>query len=229
MSDLFGIGVPEEWTEEVLNEIKEFHRHRFYLLTKQPQNLAKFSPFPDNCWVGVTACNFEMMDEALLALGDIEAKIKYVSIEPFLDEIPVPYYGFKPELDWIIIGNQLETWKQYERLKNLEYKGLKEASINHGIRIANDLGNAAEMIKVTEEMKEKIGKAMGKEYNTLWDAIYYLKSDVSALLSQKKYAEEIMQLTQLTMNMFQGSFFIENVPAALRKLSDQIEKKWSSE
>ena len=53
MSDLFGIGIPESWTRQVLEVCRNKSRHRFYLLTKQPQNLAKFSPFPDNCWVGV--------------------------------------------------------------------------------------------------------------------------------------------------------------------------------
>jgi len=36
MSDLFGIGIPEQWTREVLEQCKEFSSHRFYLLTKQP-------------------------------------------------------------------------------------------------------------------------------------------------------------------------------------------------
>ena len=33
MSDLFGIGIPEEWTRAVLGMIKKWPAHRFYLLT----------------------------------------------------------------------------------------------------------------------------------------------------------------------------------------------------
>ena len=88
MSDLFGIGVPEEWTRRILNKIgmSYYREHRFYLLTKQPQNLIKFSPFPDNCWVGVTATSTEKLLQACSYLEyPLEAKVKYLSIEPFLD------------------------------------------------------------------------------------------------------------------------------------------------
>ncbi len=85
MSDLFGIGIPEAWTKEVLSAIRTNSIDRFYLLTKQPQNLAKFSPFSDNCWVGVTATNAEMLLQACSAFEPVRAKLKYLSIEPFLD------------------------------------------------------------------------------------------------------------------------------------------------
>jgi protein gp37 len=40
MSDLFGIGIPEDWTKQVLDTIADDANtiHRFYLLTKQPQS-----------------------------------------------------------------------------------------------------------------------------------------------------------------------------------------------
>ncbi len=61
MSDLFGIGVPEQWTSAVLETIRKCPQHRFYLLTKQPQELAKFSPFPPNCFVMVSATDAKML------------------------------------------------------------------------------------------------------------------------------------------------------------------------
>ncbi|KKM25988.1 hypothetical protein LCGC14_1589450 [marine sediment metagenome] len=107
MSDLFGIGVPEEWTRQVLAVIKHQFIHRFYLLTKQPQNLAKFSPFPDNCYVGVTATNPDMFDAAFRALMEIQAKVKYICFEPLLHWARVENLQ-RPlqELDWVIIGAQ---------------------------------------------------------------------------------------------------------------------------
>ena len=110
MSDLFGIGVPEQWTNQVFQAIKFNPRNRFYLLTKQPQNLIKFSPFPDNCWVGVTATDNEMYQLATLYLNRIEAKVKYVSLEPLLGRIEfydLPMYG----LNWVIIGAQTKPYK----------------------------------------------------------------------------------------------------------------------
>ena len=107
MSDLFGIGIPENWTWQVMQLIKAYPQHRFYLLTKQPQNLIKFSPFPDNCWVGVTATDSNSFDHAIYGLRDIEAKVKYLSIEPFLKMI-MPYGTVSflkgAGVKWLIIG-----------------------------------------------------------------------------------------------------------------------------
>jgi len=107
MSDLFGIGVPEEWTHRVLDRCKDMPQHRFYLLTKQPQNLAKFSPFPDNCWVGVTATNWLALSDALGHLATIEAKVKFLSFEPLLEQIQFDVMQellFPRVIDWVIIG-----------------------------------------------------------------------------------------------------------------------------
>ena len=121
MSDLFGIGIPEEWTGKVLQEIYCCPDDRFYLLTKQPQNLAKFSPFPDNCWVEVTATNWQMAHKAMYWLGQIKATVKYISAEPLLDSFtdPDPTDSLKMitahevvgDLDWLIIGAQTKPYK----------------------------------------------------------------------------------------------------------------------
>lgn len=115
MSDLFGIGIPEEWTDQVMQAIRFNPRHRFYLLTKQPQNLIKWSPFPDNCWVGVTATNSDMAYYAVEWLREIEAKVKYISFEPLLASI-AELSSNMPKLiaskaDWIIIGSQTKPYK----------------------------------------------------------------------------------------------------------------------
>ena len=110
MGDLFGIGVPEQWTRRVLSHIgmSWYSEHRFYILTKQAQRLPEFSPFPDNAWIGITVTNQQMMADALFALHKIEARVKYVSFEPLLGRIAFDMHKNAPvwfrELDWIIIG-----------------------------------------------------------------------------------------------------------------------------
>ncbi len=117
MSDLFGIGIPPGWTFKVMQMIRANPADRFYLLTKQPQNLAKFSPFPDNCFVGVSATNHLQALNGMKYLRDIQAKIKYMSFEPLLADI-----GFNDtrwtkanqiikSLDWLIIGAQTKPYK----------------------------------------------------------------------------------------------------------------------
>ena len=105
MSDLFGIGIPEEWTRKVIDRFQYCPQHRFYLLTKQPQNLIKFSPFPDNCWVGVTATDTDMAVSGLTSLSEIAAKVKYISFEPLLSRIPLIANALS-DIDWLIIGQQ---------------------------------------------------------------------------------------------------------------------------
>jgi len=107
MSDLFGIGVPERWTEDILYEIKKADIHRFYLLTKQPQNLIKFSPFPDNAWVGQTITSqqsyWKYWDEFALT----KAKIKFISFEPLLESVKFDSLHLKDSgIKWVIIGAQ---------------------------------------------------------------------------------------------------------------------------
>ncbi len=118
MSDLFGKGIPDYWTQSVLWHIDNCPQHRFYLLTKQPQNLPQWSPFPDNCWVGVTACNRDMFNNAIWYLKDIVAKVRFISFEPLLGETIAGILDNRHDwpvmngsilghtLDWLIIGAQ---------------------------------------------------------------------------------------------------------------------------
>lgn len=95
------------WSLDILIKqiITDCPQHTFIFLTKNPAGLKAWSPFPQNCWVGVTACNVDMFDEALTHLSEIEAKVKFLSVEPFLGEIPARY--LVPDLvDWLIIGAQ---------------------------------------------------------------------------------------------------------------------------
>ncbi len=106
MSDLFGIGIPEEWTGLVLKEIEFCNDCRFYLLTKQPQNLAQWSPFPPNCYVGVSVTDFLSYCKAMDGLEKIEATVKYLSFEPLLGDVGLPGPAFLAGIDWIICGAQ---------------------------------------------------------------------------------------------------------------------------
>lgn len=108
MSDWAGRGIPSLWQLDLLDGIKNSPQHRFYLLTKQPQNLAQFSPFPDNCWVGVTITNEAQAIEAVSPLCRIKAKVKYISFEPLLGRIRWQDLSFA---NWVIIGAQTKPYR----------------------------------------------------------------------------------------------------------------------
>jgi protein gp37 len=102
MGELFGDWIPKQWQEDVFRVIRGNPDCRFYLLTKQPQNLIKWSPFPENCWVGVTATSAEMAYQAHWYLQNkVEAKVKYLSLEPLLEPI---LFDDLDSISWLIIG-----------------------------------------------------------------------------------------------------------------------------
>jgi len=117
MSELFGPWLPYGWTNEVFHTINRSPQHRFYLLTKQQQEMVLLSPFPPNCWVGATATNHQQFIAALRGLRDIEATVRFLSIEPYLEPILLPLMSIMGEvIDWIIIGACTGKKKEMEAL-----------------------------------------------------------------------------------------------------------------
>ena len=109
MSDWMWDYWPEEWTRQEIQVMRDCPQHRFYTLTKQPQNLIKFSPFPENCWVGVTATNDRMVANAIESLQSIKATVKFISLEPLLGwNTPFDYLVWeslwRAHISWLIIG-----------------------------------------------------------------------------------------------------------------------------
>lgn len=98
-----------QYMPEIMETIRTCPQHRFYLLTKQPQNLPQWSPFPDNCWVGVTATDNLMFQLALHHLDDVKVSLRFISFEPLLNRIEDAHLvkGF----DWVIIGAQTKPYK----------------------------------------------------------------------------------------------------------------------
>jgi len=112
MGEFFGDWIPTEWQYKILRRIQGYPEHRFYLLTKQPQSLAKFSPFPSNCYVGVTVTSNAAMTLAMTNLANIQAKVKYISFEPLLGSIGMnDHMSMKGIVDWVIIGAQTKPYK----------------------------------------------------------------------------------------------------------------------
>ncbi len=128
MSDLFGIGVPHSWQTVVFKVIEACPQHRFYLLTKQYDRMSMWSPFPDNCWVGMTATSSKEVIEACRKMRDIKATLKFLSIEPMLDDcLVMPSTLALGGIDWLIFGAQTKP------LILPDYKWLKDMVTTGGI------------------------------------------------------------------------------------------------
>jgi len=96
-----------EWLPSIFDSCRRHPDHTFIVLTKRPQELPHWSPFPLNCEVGVTVTNDSMIKPAFGALYEIEAKTTFISFEPLLERINpdfiqvAQYYKW---LDGVIIG-----------------------------------------------------------------------------------------------------------------------------
>jgi len=118
MSDWMGDYWPEEWTRQELQVMRDCPQHRFYTLTKQPQNLPQWE-FPENCWVGVTATNNEMALNGSANLASVTAKIKFLSLEPLLGRIGKAVLDLltdKRGINWLVNGACTGTLPEMVRL-----------------------------------------------------------------------------------------------------------------
>lgn len=166
MSDLFGIGIPDEWTSKVIEQIKLHPEHRFYLLTKQPQNLIKFSPFPENTWVGVTITNEATLLKTTTNLGYIDAKVKFISFEPLLERLPLPYYQMN--CDWLIIGactgSAWDIGKVLRKYPDLEHKPYgSKWTAQPEIEWVREIVEAANKARIPVFLKDNLRVLLPKE------------------------------------------------------------------
>jgi len=76
-----------DWLREIFYRCRQHPDHTFIFLTKQPQELPRWSPFPDNFEVGVSATNRQQYYDALRELGETIAPVKFISFEPLIENI----------------------------------------------------------------------------------------------------------------------------------------------
>lgn len=79
-----------QWLTKIFAKCQEYPNHTFIFLTKQPQMLVDWSPFPENCEIGVSATIQLEYVNALKYLGGVRASVKFISFEPLLERIIVP-------------------------------------------------------------------------------------------------------------------------------------------
>jgi protein gp37 len=109
--ELFGDWVKHEWIDQILEYCRRVPDTTFIFLTKRPENLIKWSPFPENCWVGVSAVDYWKAIDACGWLDNVDANVKFLSIEPLLawssDELNTSAaVNWFSNLNWLIIGQQ---------------------------------------------------------------------------------------------------------------------------
>ncbi|HTW92064.1 MAG TPA: phage Gp37/Gp68 family protein [bacterium] len=105
MGDLFHEKVPSGFIQRVFDVMKSCRQHRFQVLTKRSQRLRQLAPtlpWPENIWMGVTVEDSRNV-KRIADLVATPARVKFLSVEPLLGEIPDLPLG---DIDWVIVGGE---------------------------------------------------------------------------------------------------------------------------
>lgn len=110
MSDLFHPGVPTTFIKKVAAVMMEADWHQYQVLTKRADRLKEllnstlqFAASNSHIWWGVSVENKRHGLPRLEALRDAPATVKFLSIEPLLEDLgEVDLTG----IDWVIVGGE---------------------------------------------------------------------------------------------------------------------------
>ncbi len=121
--------------ESIVGVVKANPQHTFLFLTKRPENLARWNPWPVNAWVGTTITGGETPERQrtmLEALSKVEgADVKWLSIEPLLPSLASAFFFHPLVVDWLVVGAQSGAEAQSPPVWEIE--NLEGVSLRHGI------------------------------------------------------------------------------------------------
>ena len=95
------------WRDVIFRTMANCPQHRFYILTKYPQNIDR--PMPDNVWLGVSITGEDEVFDRYQGLLDAKAKIKFISFEPLFKPVYLPI-----RINWAIIGRLTGYGHKYD-------------------------------------------------------------------------------------------------------------------
>ncbi len=122
LADVFDTEVPEEWRADLFTLIETTPKLDWLLLTKRPKVAREFltpRPVLPNVWLGTTVENQKMANLRVPLLLDTPATVRFLSMEPLLEEVDLYRGGFSflhriksptgkqhERLDWVICGGE---------------------------------------------------------------------------------------------------------------------------
>jgi len=109
--ELFHPSIHKMIRDVIFSRIEQHPQHTFQILTKLPQNIDR--PMPENVHLGVSVTGDKDVHRIKNLIG-VPARIKFVSIEPFLKSIYVSAEPYLKQMDWIIVGRLTGHGKKYD-------------------------------------------------------------------------------------------------------------------
>lgn len=105
MGDLFHEKIPVEYLQKIFGVIEQCPQHVFQILTKRPEKMSViYKPVlggAEHVWLGVSV-ETEKYLHRVNALNEIAAAVKFVSLEPLLEDMTINNH--LKYLNWVIVG-----------------------------------------------------------------------------------------------------------------------------
>jgi len=106
MSDLFHKKMPIEFLDKIMDVIDVTPQHIYQILTKRENEMFDYFAtrnVPENIWLGVTVEDKKHGVPRIDKLRNIDATIKFLSVEPLLEDIgEIDLTG----IHWVIVGGE---------------------------------------------------------------------------------------------------------------------------
>jgi protein gp37 len=102
-SDFYHVDA-DDWRHEAWELIRSLPQYDFLIPTKRIERFGIEGDgfmIPDNVWLGVSVENQETADKRVPLLMETPAKVKWVSAEPLLGPVFLPY-----QVDWVVVGGE---------------------------------------------------------------------------------------------------------------------------
>jgi len=106
MSDLFQVGVSNDFIDQVMNTIMETPQHTYQILTKRSANMREYfakRPVPKNAWLGVSVEDKKYGKPRIKDLSAIQSKTRFLSVEPLLEDLGELHLK---GIHWVIVGGE---------------------------------------------------------------------------------------------------------------------------
>jgi protein gp37 len=106
MGDMLCHTVPSEWILDVIKSMGQNDHWTFLVTTRNPTRYIEFG-WPQNVWLGASACDQRAYENAVEVFKDIRSNLRFLQMEPLLEEIQIEA-GYDL-FDWVIIGPRRRT------------------------------------------------------------------------------------------------------------------------
>lgn len=104
------------WRQRLFHVIGRTPNLDWLILTKRPENVTHFAfqqqlwwpsdSIPRNVWIGTSVENRKVLDSRSMALAEIPAAVRFLSVEPLLEDLGQIRGYLKQGIDWVIVGGE---------------------------------------------------------------------------------------------------------------------------